>query len=68
MYYWWIKISTKIELIKNLLPKFDNIIIVGAMANNILSFKGSPIGKSVKEDNYELIIDDIFKTAKKILV
>ncbi len=59
------KISTKIELIKNLLPKFDNIIIVGAMANNILSFKGSPIGKSVKEDNYELIIDDIFKTAKK---
>ncbi len=59
------KISTKIELIKNLLPKFDNIIIVGAMANNILSFKGSPIGKSIKEDNYELIIDNIFKTAKK---
>ena len=58
------KISTKIGLIKNLIPKFDNIIIVGAMANNILSYKGNPIGKSVKEDNYKSIIDDIFKTAK----
>ena len=34
------------------------------MANNILSYKGNPIGKSVKEDNYKSIIDDIFKTAK----
>ena len=58
------KISTKIELIKNLIPKFDNIIIVGAMANNILSYKGNPIGKSVKEDNYKSIIDHIFETAK----
>ena len=39
------KISTKINLIKNLIPKFDNIIVVGGMANNILSFKGNLIGK-----------------------
>ena len=58
------KISTKIGLIKNLIPKFDNIIIVGAMANNILSYKGSPIGKSVKEDNYKSIIDDMFSSSK----
>ena len=58
------KISTKIDLIKNLIPKFDNIVIVGAMANNILSFKGNPIGKSLKEENYEKIINDIFETAK----
>jgi len=58
------KISTKIGLIKNLIPKFDNIIIVGAMANNILNHLGNPIGKSVKEDNCGPIIDDIFKTAK----
>ena len=58
------KISTKIGIIKNLIPKFDNIIIVGGMANNILNFKGSPIGKSIKENNCEEIIDDIFKTAK----
>ena len=30
------KISTKIDIIKNLIPKFDNIIIVGAMANNFI--------------------------------
>ena len=58
------KISTKIGLIKNLIPKFDNIIIVGAMANNILNYKGNPIGKSFKEDNYKSVVDDIFKTAK----
>jgi len=58
------KISTKIGVIKNLIPKFDNIIIVGGMANNILKFKGSPIGKSIRESNCEEIIDDIFKTAK----
>ncbi len=59
------KISTKIGIIKNLIPKFDNIVIVGGMANNILSYKGHPIGKSLKEDNCEKIVDDIFKTSKK---
>jgi phosphoglycerate kinase len=58
------KISNKISIIKNLIPKFDNIIIVGAMANNILNYLGNPIGKSIKEDNCESIIEDIFKTAK----
>ena len=58
------KISTKIGIIKNLIPKFDNIIVVGGMANNILKYLGSPIGKSIKEDNCDSIIDDIFKTAK----
>ena len=58
------KISTKIGIIKNLIPKFNNIIIVGGMANNILSFRGNQIGKSIKEDNCESIINDIFKTAK----
>ena len=58
------KISTKIGIIKNLIPKFDNIIIVGGMANNILNYMGNPIGKSIREDNCEKIIDDIFKTAK----
>ena len=59
------KISTKIGLIKNLIPKFDNIIIVGAMANNILNYKGNPIGKSFIEENCKSVIDDIFETAKK---
>ena len=58
------KISTKIGLIKNLIPKFNNIIIAGGMANNILSYKGNPIGKSVREENCEKIINDIFEKAK----
>ena len=58
------KISTKISVIKNLIPKFDNIIIVGGMANNILKFKGHSIGKSIQEHNCEAIIDDIFKSSK----
>ena len=58
------KISTKIGIIKNLIPKFDNIVIVGGMANNILSYKGNVIGKSIKENNCEMIIEDIFKTSK----
>ncbi len=59
------KISTKIGIIKNLIPKFDNIIIVGGMANNILNYYGNPIGKSIKEDNCDLIIGNIFEYAKK---
>ena len=34
------------------------------MANNILNYKGNPIGKSIIENNCEHIVDDIFKTAK----
>ena len=58
------KISSKISLIKNLIPNFDNIIIVGGMANSILKYKGFIIGKSIKEDNCESIIEDIFTRAK----
>ena len=57
------KISTKIKIIKNLIPKFDNIIIVGGMANNILSHKGNSIGKSIKEKGCEMIIDEIFEAS-----
>jgi len=59
------KISTKINIIKNLIPKFDNIIIVGAMANNILKYKGHNIGKSIQEDNCDKIIEEIFSLSRK---
>jgi len=58
------KISTKIKIIKNLIPKFDNIVIVGGMANNIISYKGINIGKSIKEENCETIVKEIFETLK----
>ena len=55
------KISTKIGIIKNLISKFDNIIGVGGMANNIIKYKGNQIGKSIKEENCDLMIKEILK-------
>jgi phosphoglycerate kinase len=59
------KVSSKINIIKNLMPRFDNIIIVGGMANNILKYKGHEIGKSLQEDNCNQIIEEIFSLSKK---
>ena len=59
------KISSKINIIKNLISKFDNIIIVGGMANNILKYKGYEIGKSIQENNCNQIIEEIFFLSKK---
>ncbi len=59
------KISTKINIIKNLIPKFDNIVIVGGMANNLLKYKGHNIGKSIHEANCNQIIEEIFSFSKK---
>ena len=59
------KVSSKINIIKNLVSKFDNIIIVGGMANNIIKYKGHEIGKSLQEDNCDQIIEEIFSLSKK---
>jgi len=59
------KISSKISIIKNLIPKFDNIIVVGGMANNILKYKGYEIGKSIQESNCDQVIEEIFSLSKK---
>ncbi|NQW07726.1 MAG: phosphoglycerate kinase [Candidatus Pelagibacter sp.] len=59
------KVSSKFNIIKNLIPKFDNIIIVGGMANNILKYKGHEIGKSLQEDNCNQIVEEIFSLSKK---
>ena len=60
------KVSTKIDIIKNLLPKFDNIIIVGGMANNFIEYFGNNIGKSLKEKNCHEIVDEIISLSKKM--
>jgi len=59
------KISSKINIIKNLISKFDNIIIVGGMANNILKYKGYEIGKSIQENNCNQIIEEMFFLSEK---
>ena len=59
------KISTKISVIKNLIPRFENIIIVGAMANNIIKYKGFNIGNSIIENNCNNIVEEIFLLARQ---
>ena len=58
------KISTKIKIIENLVSKFDNIIILGGMANNFLKFFGQNIGRSIYEENTKDTIEKIIKAAK----
>ena len=57
------KISTKIKVIRNLIPKFENIVIVGGMANNILNYKGINIGNSISRVIVK-IIEEIFLASK----
>ena len=59
------KVSTKINVILNLLKSANNLVIVGAMANNFIKFKGFNIGVSLIEKGAETIIKDIYDSAKK---
>ncbi len=59
------KISTKIELILNLMPKMDFMVIGGAMANNFFKFDGFKVGKSLIEKDIDNIINNIYSEAKK---
>ena len=55
------KISTKINVIISLIEKVNNLIIVGAMANNFLAFKNFKVGKSLVESDTKKIIEEIYK-------
>jgi phosphoglycerate kinase len=59
------KVSTKIGIISNLIKNTNNIIIVGAMANNFLAYKNNEIGKSLKERHSEEVIKKILKEAEE---
>lgn len=54
------KVSSKIQIISNLMDKVDNIIIGGGMAYTFLKAKGGKVGSSLVED-------DQLKTAKAAL-
>jgi phosphoglycerate kinase len=53
------KISTKLDLLSNLISKVDVLIIGGAMANTFLAAKGVDVGKSLHEP-------DLLDTARAI--
>ncbi|WP_376872507.1 phosphoglycerate kinase [Albirhodobacter sp. R86504] len=54
------KVSTKLELLGNLVTKVDNLIIGGGMANTFLVAQGIDVGKSLAEH-------DMAETAREIL-
>jgi len=58
------KISTKIGILKNLIKKIKTVVIVGAMANNFIRYKGNNIGKSMYEKNQDTLLKDIFKQSE----
>lgn len=54
------KVSTKLDLLSNLVLKVDVLVIGGAMANTFLAAQGHDLGKSLQEK-------DLYKTALEIL-
>ncbi|MDD2867082.1 phosphoglycerate kinase [Neomegalonema sp.] len=54
------KVSTKLDLIGNLLDKVDVVVIGGGMANTFLSAQGHEVGKSLQEA-------DMRDTAREIM-
>ncbi len=59
------KISTKINVLSNLIREVNSLIIVGAMANNFFLYKNLNIGKSLVESDTKEIIEKIYEKAKK---
>ena len=59
------KVSTKINVLSSLLKKIDNLVIVGAMANNFLKFKGVNVGASLIEKESENTVKNINTLAEK---
>ena len=59
------KVSTKINVLSSLIEISDNLVIVGAMANNFLKFKGINIGASIYENGSESAIKNINSLAIK---
>lgn len=46
------KVSTKIDLLENLISKADHLIIGGAMANTFLKAQAKNVGRSLVEDDH----------------
>ncbi|HXD21483.1 MAG TPA: phosphoglycerate kinase [Vicinamibacterales bacterium] len=58
------KVSDKIEVIENLIPRVDRLLIGGAMAYTFLKTQGKPVGKSLVEDDKQDAARDILERAK----
>ncbi len=58
------KISTKLELLGNLVAKVDLLILGGGMANTFLFAEGTPVGKSLCEQDMAATAREILAKAK----
>ena len=58
------KVSTKLELLGNLVAKVDVLVIGGAMANTFLAAEGIGVGKSLQESEMHATARDILAKAK----
>ena len=58
------KVSTKIDLLKNLVGKLDTLAIGGGMANTFLAALGHDVGKSLCEHDLTSTALEIMKNAK----
>ncbi|MTI88209.1 MAG: phosphoglycerate kinase [Balneolaceae bacterium] len=59
------KVSDKIGVIENLLPKVDTIIIGGGMTYTFYKAKGWPIGDSLVEDDKVELAQELMEKAKE---
>lgn len=59
------KVSTKIDIIENLLTKVDNLIIGGAMTYTFIKAQGGMIGNSLCEDDKLDLALDLMKKAEQ---
>jgi len=59
------KVSSKIEIIENLLTKVDNLILTGGMTYTFMKAQGGKIGKSICEDDKLDLANEIVKKAKE---
>ena len=58
------KVTDKISVISNLLPKVDVMIIGGGMANAFIKAQGCNIGSSLFEEGQEAIATDLVMEAR----
>jgi phosphoglycerate kinase len=59
------KVSDKIEVIENLVPRVDRLLIGGAMAYTFFKAMGKPTGRSLVEDDKLDAARDIMKRAQE---
>ncbi len=59
------KVSTKLELLGNLVRRVDILVIGGAMANTFLAAEGAEVGRSLQEADMHGTARDILAEAKR---